>query len=200
MAVRANRGSTSRRILLPRTVNPTTARWRARSPAIRAWNSRAVDFDRARGGTPLEALEAHGGEDFAALVVQQPNFFGNLEEVDALTDWAHANNVLLIAVVNPISLALLKPPGEWGELGRQRAPTSSAARASRSACRSPPADLTSASWRRACSTCGRCRAASWDARSIPRGAPASRSRCRRASSTSAAARRRPTSAPIKASR
>ena len=49
-------------------------------------------------------------------MVQQPNFFGNLEEVDELTDWAHANNMLVIAVVNPIALALLKPPGEWGGL------------------------------------------------------------------------------------
>ncbi len=49
-----------------------------------------------------------------ALVIQQPNFFGNLEEVDELTDWAHQNKILVIAVVNPISLALLKPPGQWG--------------------------------------------------------------------------------------
>lgn len=35
----------------------------------------------------------------------------------ALTDWAHANNMLVIAVVNPTSLALLTPPGEWGEQG-----------------------------------------------------------------------------------
>ena len=33
---------------------------------------------------------------------------------DALTDWAHDNKIMLIAVVNPTSLALLKPPGEWG--------------------------------------------------------------------------------------
>jgi glycine dehydrogenase subunit 1 len=74
----------------------------------------AVDFDRRGGGTPLEALEAHGGADFAALVLQQPNFLGNLEEVDRLTDWAHANNMLVIAVVNPTALALYKPPGDWG--------------------------------------------------------------------------------------
>src|SRR6202034_4019895 len=73
-----------------------------------------VNFDRTSGRVSLDALHAHGGEDCAALVVQQPNFFGSLEEVDALTDWAHAHKVLLIAVVNPTSLALLKPPGEWG--------------------------------------------------------------------------------------
>ena len=34
-----------------------------------------------------------------------------------MTDWAHANNALMIGVVNPTSLAVLKPPGEWGKLG-----------------------------------------------------------------------------------
>jgi glycine dehydrogenase subunit 1 len=50
-------------------------------------------------------------------VIQQPNFFGQMEDVDAITDWAHANNALVIAVVNPLSLALFKPPGEWGTKG-----------------------------------------------------------------------------------
>jgi len=49
-------------------------------------------------------------------VIQQPNFFGVLEDVDALTDWAHRHGALVIAVTNPTSLALLKPPGEWGGL------------------------------------------------------------------------------------
>jgi glycine dehydrogenase subunit 1 len=50
-------------------------------------------------------------------VVPQPNFFGVLEDVDALTDWAHARDALVIGVVNPVALALLKPPGEWGSDG-----------------------------------------------------------------------------------
>jgi glycine dehydrogenase subunit 1 len=37
--------------------------------------------------------------------------------VDELTDWAHARDALAIGVVNPVSLALLSPPGEWGENG-----------------------------------------------------------------------------------
>ncbi len=74
----------------------------------------AVDFDRSAGRTLLESLQPYNGQDVTALVVQQPNFFGNLEEADELTDWAHRNNILLIAVVNPISLALLKAPGQWG--------------------------------------------------------------------------------------
>jgi glycine dehydrogenase subunit 1 len=50
-------------------------------------------------------------------VIQQPNFFGQLEDVDALTRWARASGALVIAAVNPVSLALLAPPGEWGDGG-----------------------------------------------------------------------------------
>jgi glycine dehydrogenase subunit 1 len=49
--------------------------------------------------------------------VQQPNYFGIFEDVDALTDWAHARGAIVIAVVNPTSLAILKPPGAWGVHG-----------------------------------------------------------------------------------
>jgi len=117
MAVRANRGSNSRRVLMPRTVNPTYVQVARSIAANQNIAFEIVDFDRALGRTPVESLRAYGGEDFAALVVQQPNFFGNLEEVHELTDWAHQNNVLLIGVVNPISLALLSAPGQWGGRG-----------------------------------------------------------------------------------
>src|SRR6204780_2457730 len=114
MAVRSNRGSSSRRILMPRTVNPTSAQVEQAIAGNQDISFVPVDFDRTTGRTALDALKPFSGQDFTALVVQQPNFFGSLEEVDALTDWAHHNKIMLIAVVNPTSLALLKPPGEWG--------------------------------------------------------------------------------------
>jgi glycine dehydrogenase subunit 1 len=77
----------------------------------------SVAFDSASGHTDPTALEAMADTPAAALVIPQPNFFGVLEPVDALTDWAHAHNMLAIAVVNPLALALLKPPGAWGEKG-----------------------------------------------------------------------------------
>ena len=67
------------------------------------------------GALDVAALEEPG--QVAAVVVQQPNFFGLLDEVDALTDWAHARGALVIALVNPMSLAVLKPPGSWGTEG-----------------------------------------------------------------------------------
>jgi glycine dehydrogenase subunit 1 len=50
----------------------------------------------------------------AAVIVQQPNFFGCLEETEALGRAAHEAGALLIAMVDPISLGLLAPPGEYG--------------------------------------------------------------------------------------
>jgi glycine dehydrogenase subunit 1 len=65
----------------------------------------------------MDALAPYADADVTALVIQQPNFFGVLEDVDALTDWAHARGALVIAVVNPTSLSVLKAPGQWGARG-----------------------------------------------------------------------------------
>lgn len=53
-------------------------------------------------------------QDTAAVVIQQPNFFGNLEEISRLEETIHKNKGLLIMAVDPISLAILKSPGELG--------------------------------------------------------------------------------------
>ena len=117
MAVRVNRKSKSRRILVPRSLNPAyrkTVHSIVRNQSIELVE---VPFDAASGQVDMEALQSHAGQDFAALVIPQPNFFGVLEDVDVLTDFAHANGMLAIAVVNPLVMAVLKPPGEWGAAG-----------------------------------------------------------------------------------
>ena len=53
----------------------------------------------------------------ACVLVQQPNFFGCLEEADEITRLAHERGALVIAVFDPISLGLLKRPGDWGADG-----------------------------------------------------------------------------------
>ena len=117
MAVRAHRKSKSLRILVPATVNPNYRRAAASTAGNQGLRFETVAYCREMGGIDRAALARLEGEDFAALVIQQPNFFGQLEDVDALTDWAHAQGMLVIAVVNPTSLALLKPLGEWGSKG-----------------------------------------------------------------------------------
>jgi glycine dehydrogenase subunit 1 len=117
MAVRAHRRSKSARILVPATMNPT---WRRVARVITEGQGLALEevpYCTERGVTIPEALARHAGTDVTALVIQQPNFFGQLEDVDALTRWARANGALVIAAVNPVSLAVLVPPGEWGEGG-----------------------------------------------------------------------------------
>lgn len=69
------------------------------------------------GITDLSSLTSYNQESITALVIPQPNFFGCLEAVDDLTQWAHEQGVISIAAVNPMSLSLLKPPGQWGGHG-----------------------------------------------------------------------------------
>jgi glycine cleavage system P protein (glycine dehydrogenase) subunit 1 len=117
MAVRANRKSKSKRVLLASTVHPL---YRKATHSI-VENQDIVLDDLALDAEALcidhSSLAKFEGQDYAALVIAQPNFFGSLEDVNALTDWAHAQGMLVIAVVNPTSLALLSPPGDWGAEG-----------------------------------------------------------------------------------
>jgi glycine dehydrogenase subunit 1 len=117
MAVRGNRKSKSKRILVPRNLHP--AYRKVVHTIVRNQQIELVEvgYDSETGEIDREALLRYSGEDYAALVIPQPNFFGVLEAVDELTDWAHANNMLAIAVVNPLAMAILKPAGEWGERG-----------------------------------------------------------------------------------
>lgn len=116
MAVRANRNSKSKRILMPRTVHPHYRKVVRTIVGNQGIVLEELDYDRSGGHIDPATLPQEPG-DFAALVIPQPNFFGVLEEVDELTAWAHRHGALVIAVVNPLALALLTPPGEWGDKG-----------------------------------------------------------------------------------
>lgn len=117
MSVRAHRRSTSARILVPAAVNPTYLDVVRAIASGQKLNFEVIPYEPGVGTTGTAALDGYRGQDITAVVIQQPNFFGLLEDVDALTDWSHANGAQVIAVVNPLSLAILKPPGEWGAKG-----------------------------------------------------------------------------------
>ena len=116
MAVRANRKSKSKRILMPRTVHPNYRKVAHNICKGQGITLEELDFDMEGGHIDPASLPKDPG-DFTALVIPQPNYFGVLEEIDALTNWAHEHKALVVAVVNPTSLALLKAPGSWGENG-----------------------------------------------------------------------------------
>jgi glycine dehydrogenase subunit 1 len=64
--------------------------------------------------TDLEALRAAAGTDTAAVVLQQPNFFGALEDLRAAAAIAHGVGALFVVVADPLSLGLLEAPGATG--------------------------------------------------------------------------------------
>jgi glycine dehydrogenase subunit 1 len=66
------------------------------------------------GGISPADLEAAVNADTACVLVQHPNFFGCLEEVETLAEIAHKAGAMFIVSVDPISLGLLKRPGEYG--------------------------------------------------------------------------------------
>jgi len=67
-----------------------------------------------KGVTDLDALKATVDEKTAAVIVQSPNFFGCIEAMGDGAEIAHGREALFVAVVNPISLGVLAPPGEYG--------------------------------------------------------------------------------------
>ncbi|MCI0433154.1 MAG: aminomethyl-transferring glycine dehydrogenase subunit GcvPA, partial [Gemmatimonadetes bacterium] len=117
MAVRAHRKSKSARILLPATLNPTYRKVVRAIAGMQGFTFEDLPYDANTGRLRADSLATYDGTDVTALVLQQPNFFGVLEEIDDLTRWARANGAFVIAAVNPTSLALLKPPGQWGDDG-----------------------------------------------------------------------------------
>ena len=113
MAVRLQQRS--RRVLLPATLHPIYRR--VVRTIVKNQNIELIElpYSRESGLTLIDTAAAH--HDYAALAIPQPNFFGLLEEADELTGLAKQQGALVIAVANPISLAVLKPPGKWGQSG-----------------------------------------------------------------------------------
>uniref|UniRef100_UPI0032B2345F aminomethyl-transferring glycine dehydrogenase subunit GcvPA n=1 Tax=uncultured Salinisphaera sp. TaxID=359372 RepID=UPI0032B2345F len=111
---RANRRSKSARILMPASVHPFYRQVARNICANQGIIFEVIDYDRATGRIDEAALTRWAKEDVTALVIPQPNFFGVLEDVDTLTDWAQNNGALAIGLVNPLSLAVFKEPGRWG--------------------------------------------------------------------------------------
>lgn len=117
MAVRVNKHSKTNRVLVAGTIHPFYRQTLETVASNQLIELITLPFDPQQGITTLDALSPYAGEDITALVIVQPNFFGCLEQVDQLSDWAFANKAISVACVNPVSLGLLNPPGLWGEHG-----------------------------------------------------------------------------------
>ena len=115
MAVRSHKSA--HRVLVPTALHPAyraTARTIVSNQGVEIVE---IPYCPDSGRTLLDSIKGKLDAEVAALVIAQPNFFGVLEDADALTELAHQAGVAVIACVNPVSLALLRPPGQWAEQG-----------------------------------------------------------------------------------
>ena len=115
MAVRANRKVKSGLVLLAPGVNPVYEKVAVAIAGGQGLKFEWLPQDAGTGNVAFDDLPE--GSNPVAVVMQQPTFPGTLEDVDRLTDWAHAQGALAIGIANPTSLALMKAPGHWGAEG-----------------------------------------------------------------------------------
>lgn len=97
-----------RRFVVSRGVHPHS-RETLRTHA-HAWGMEVVEAPLDAGATQLLEL----GDDVSAVIVQQPNFFGAIEDLKSIAHAAHDAGALVIAACDPLPLALLKTPAECG--------------------------------------------------------------------------------------
>lgn len=117
MAVRLSRHHGNTHILVPQGLHPNYRK--AAETIVKQQHISLIEipYDPQTGRVDRAALNRLLTPKTVALAIPQPNFFGVLEEVDQLTDWAAEHHLFSIAIVNPLAMALLKPPGQWGEKG-----------------------------------------------------------------------------------
>jgi glycine dehydrogenase subunit 1 len=103
--------SKRKQILVPETIHPEYQKIIDTYSFSGKMNCQAVPG--RKGVTDVEQILALIDKETAAVVLQTPNFFGNLEEIERIEQAIHQQKGLLIMVVDPISLGILKSPGEY---------------------------------------------------------------------------------------
>jgi glycine dehydrogenase subunit 1 len=107
------------RVLVSRAVHPhyRQALLAYFGPGLELDDIPLVADGEAAGTTDLAALErllADPDRPVAGVIAGQPNFFGLLEPMAEIGRLAHAAGALFVSVIEPVSLAVLAPPGEYG--------------------------------------------------------------------------------------
>ena len=97
-----------RRFVVSRGVHPHSRETLA--TLAHGWGMEVVEAPLSGGVTELPAL----GDDVSAVIVQQPNFLGAVEDLEAIARAAHEAGALMICACDPLPLALLRSPGECG--------------------------------------------------------------------------------------
>ncbi|CAA7602862.1 glycine dehydrogenase (decarboxylating) [Acididesulfobacillus acetoxydans] len=101
-----------RTVLVSQTVHPEYREVLKTYLPVRGVEIRELPYKEGR--LDMEALAQALNKEVAGVVMQVPNFFGGIESGEEAAALAHAQGALLVASVNPVSLGLLKSPGEYG--------------------------------------------------------------------------------------
>lgn len=79
-----------------------------------AYGTAVEEVPLAAGVTDADALREALGDDVAAVVVQQPNFLGAVEDLEPIAAAVHEAGALLVVQCDPLTLGVLRPPGDFG--------------------------------------------------------------------------------------
>lgn len=101
-----------KKVLIAKSVHPQSRQVVHTYGTFRGIQLCEVGYDDGR--LDMEELKHMISKEVAAVVVQNPNFFGIIEPLDEIAELSHSHGALFITSVNPVSLAVLKPPGDAG--------------------------------------------------------------------------------------
>jgi len=99
-------------IIVSSTVHPETRNVLKTYMHFHGGNVIEIDF--SCGETDVEQLKSVISKETAGVILQNPNFFGVVEDISVIEKITHENKAMLIMNVDPISLGILKTPGELG--------------------------------------------------------------------------------------
>ena len=102
------------KVIVSKTTHPDTRKVLNTYMKFGEFEIEEVDFCNEKGITDINKLKEALDKNSACVLIQNPNFFGIIEELDEIEKLVHENKSMLILSVDPISLGLLKTPGEIG--------------------------------------------------------------------------------------
>ncbi len=116
MAVRANRTIKSKKVLIADIIHPSYLSVVKTLTQSQGIIIEQVSFSNRQWKATFEDVSGHR-DDYAAVVIPQINFYGQLTDYETITDWAKNKKAVVIGMANPTALGVLCPPGQWGEHG-----------------------------------------------------------------------------------
>ena len=111
-ALMACRVTRREKVLIAKTVDPETQQ--VVNTYTSGPNIKTEVLPMDEGITCLDSLKSMLNKDVACIVIQMPNYLGNLEEVKKIEKLVHENGALFVVISDPISVGIIKPPGKYG--------------------------------------------------------------------------------------